>query len=170
MFAYNPTVNDQSGQIIGESVVNAANTSANANMQLASDIGGALTSLAGAYGASKMKAAGGKAFKDFMGVAGPAMGLKDEQLKLFKTMSDQDAYQMSEMFMPVAPSMVSAAGLGSYQNRLALANQTAANQSALRQPAPNQVPMGAGNPPPANDTTTPSTPVFGAGIQTRRVY
>ena len=139
MFAYNPTVNDQSGQIIGESVVNAANTSANANMQLASDIGGALTSLAGAYGASKMKAAGGKAFKDFMGVAGPAIGLKDEQLKLFKTMSDQDAYQMSEMFMPVAPSMISSAAYG----RLALANQQlAARNQVPANKAPTTSPLG----------------------------
>jgi len=139
MFAYNPTVNDQSGQIIGESVVNAANTSANANMQLASDIGGALTSLAGAYGASKMKAAGGKAFKDFMGVAGPAIGLKDGQLKLFKTMSDQDAYQMSEMFMPVAPSMISSAAYG----RLALANQQlAARNQVPANKAPTTSPLG----------------------------
>lgn len=140
MFAYNPTVNDQSGQIIGESVVNAANTSANANMQLASDIGGALTSLAGAYGASKMKAAGGKAFKQVMEVAGPSMGLKDEQLKLFKTMSDQDAYQMSEMFMPVAPSMISSAGYG----RLALANQQlAARNQVPANRAPATSPLGS---------------------------
>jgi hypothetical protein len=70
--------------------------------------------------------------------------------------------------------MISATGLGKHYNSMALANQNAANQAAARQPAPNQIPMGSGNPPPASnpptDTNTPTTPVFGAGIQTRRVY
>lgn len=138
MFAYNPTVNDQSGQILGQAQVGAAQTQAQSMQQMGQDIGGAITSLAGMYAGHKMQQAGGKAFKQVMEVAGPSMGLKDEQLKLFKGMNDQDAYQMSQMFMPVAPSMVSAAGLGSYQNRLALANQQAANQAAARQPAANQ--------------------------------
>lgn len=140
MFAYNPTVNDQSGQIIGESVVNAANTSANANMQLASDIGGALMSLAGAYGASKMKAAGGKAFKQVMEVAGPSMGLKDEHLQLFKSMNDQDAYQVGQIMGGWAPSMISSAGYG----RLALANQqTAARNQVPANKAPATSPLGS---------------------------
>jgi hypothetical protein len=49
---------------------------------------------------------------------------------------------MSQMFMPIAPSMISATGLGNYNNRLALANQQAANQAAARQPAPNQRTIG----------------------------
>ena len=141
MFAYNPTVEDRSGEILGAAQASSATTKANANVKLVSDIGSSLVSLAGAYGASKMQAAGGKAFKEFMGVAGPSMGLKDEQLKMFKGMNDQDAYQMSQMFMPVAPSMVSSAGLGNYQNRLALQNQQNAYQNKV--PA-NQQPVSAG--------------------------
>jgi len=52
MFAYNPTVNDESGMIRGQGMVNAAQTNAQAKVQLTNDIGGALVSLAGAYGQS----------------------------------------------------------------------------------------------------------------------
>lgn len=132
MFAYNPTVNDRSGEITAGYQTKSAEIKAAGNEALAQGIFDGATSalggIAGAYQKSRMQSAGGKAFKQVMEVAGPSMGLKDEQLKLFKTMSDQDAYQMSEMFMPVAPSMISSAGYG----RLALANQQAA--------ARNQVP------------------------------
>jgi hypothetical protein len=52
MFAYNPTVNDESGAIRGQGIVNSAQMNAQAKVQLANDIGGALVSLAGAYGQS----------------------------------------------------------------------------------------------------------------------
>lgn len=145
MFAYNPTVNDRSGEITAGYQTKSAEIKAAGNEALAQGIFDGATSalggIAGAYQKSRMQSAGGKAFKDFMGIAGPSMGLKDEQLKLFKTMSDQDAYQMSEMFMPVAPSMISSAGLGNYQNRLALANQQAA---ARNQVPANQQPVSLG--------------------------
>jgi hypothetical protein len=174
MFAYNPTEADKSGRISAEYQVATAETKADTMKQLGNDIGSAITSLAGMYAGHKMQQAGGKAFKQVMEVAGPSMGLKDEQLKLFKSMNDYDAYQAGQVMGGWAPSMISATGLGKHYNSMALANQNAANQAAARQPAPNQIPMGSGNPPPASnpptDTNTPTTPVFGAGIQTRRVY
>jgi hypothetical protein len=148
MFAYNPTVEDRSGEILGAAQASSATTKANANVKLVSDIGSSLVSLAGAYGASKMQAAGGKAFKEFMGVAGPSMGLKDEQLKMFKGMNDQDAFQMSQMFMPVAPSMVSSNSLGKYYSAAALANQRATIQNQV--PA-NQQPVSL---PPQSDAAS----------------
>lgn len=142
MFNYNPTVNDNSGQITAGYQTKSAEIKAAGNEALAKGIMDGATSaiggIAGAYQQSRMQAAGGKAFKDFMGVAGPSMGLKDEQLKMFKGMNDQDAYQMSQMFMPVAPSMISSAGLGNYQNRLALQSQQNAYQNQV--PA-NQQPV-----------------------------
>lgn len=142
---YNPTVNDESGQILAGYKTRSAEITAAGNEALTKGIvDGSLSAiggLAGAYQQTKMQAAGGKAFKEFMGVAGPSMGLKDEQLKMFKGMNDQDAYQMSQMFMPVAPSMISSAGLGNYQNRLALQNQQNAYQNQV--PA-NQQPVSAG--------------------------
>lgn len=137
MFAYNPTVEDRSGEILGAAQASSATTKANANVKLVSDIGSALVSLAGAYGASKMQAAGGKAFKQVMEIAGPSMGLTDEQLKMFKSMNDQDAYQAGQIMGGWAPSMISSAGYG----RLALANQKAAYQNQV--PA-NQQPVSAG--------------------------
>lgn len=142
MFNYNPTVNDNSGQILAGYQTKSADIKAAGNEALAKGIMDGATSaiggIAGAYQQSRMQAAGGKAFKEFMGVAGPSMGLKDEQLKMFTSMNNQDAYQMSQMFMPVAPSMISSAGLGNYQNRLALQTQQAAYQNQV--PA-NQQPV-----------------------------
>lgn len=142
MFNYNPTVNDNSGQITAGYQTKSAEIKAAGNEALAQGIMDGATSaiggIAGAYTQSRMQAAGGKAFKEFMGVAGPSMGLKDEQLKMFKGMNDQDAYQMSQMFMPVAPSMVSSNSLGKYYSAAALANQRATIQNQV--PA-NQQPV-----------------------------
>lgn len=139
---YAPTVNDNSGQILAGYQTKSAEIAAAGNEALAQGIMDGATSaiggIAGAYQQSRMQAAGGKAFKEFMGVAGPSMGLKDEQLKMFKSMNDQDAYQMSQMFMPVAPSMVSSNSLGKYYSAAALANQRATIQNQV--PA-NQQPV-----------------------------
>jgi hypothetical protein len=67
MFAYNPTVNDNSGAIRGEGIVNAAQMNAQAKVQLANDIGGALVSLAGAYGQSRDKRSALKGMDTAMG-------------------------------------------------------------------------------------------------------
>ena len=139
---YAPTVNDRSGEILGASQANAANIRAQGMQSFGQSIvdgsTSAISGIAGAYTQAKMQAAGGKAFKDFMGVAGPSMGITDEQLKSFKTMNDQDAFQMSQMFMPVAPSMVSASGIGKYYSALAGNHQKAMTQRELQQPAPNE--------------------------------
>jgi hypothetical protein len=55
MFAYNPTENDQSGRIIAQGMMGAAQTNANMYNQLGNNIGGALASLGGMYGQYKDK-------------------------------------------------------------------------------------------------------------------
>jgi hypothetical protein len=56
MFAFNPGNEDQSGRILGGAYANAAQTTADANVKLVDDIGGALVGLASAYaGASGKK-------------------------------------------------------------------------------------------------------------------
>jgi hypothetical protein len=55
MFAFNPGNEDQSGRILGGAVVGAANTTANAQMKLADDIGDSLLTLASAYGKKRDK-------------------------------------------------------------------------------------------------------------------
>ena len=139
---YAPTVNDNSGQILAGYQTRSAEITAAGNEALTKGIVSGVTSaiggIAGAYTQSRMQAAGGKAFKEFMGVAGPSMGLKDEQLKMFKGMNDQDAFQMSQMFMPVAPSMVSA---NTWAPRAAMQSQNAVYQNQV---PPNQQPVSTG--------------------------
>ena len=67
MFAYNPTVNDTSGQILGQGQVNAAQTTAGAQVRMVDDIGSALVGLAGAYGQARDKKAVLKGMDQTMG-------------------------------------------------------------------------------------------------------
>ena len=68
MFAYNPTVNDTSGQILAQGQINSANTTAQANMKLGDDIGSSLVQLASAYGQARDKKAVLKGMDQTMGV------------------------------------------------------------------------------------------------------
>ena len=108
MFGYNPTVNDQSGQIIGEGVVGAAQTTANAQMKMADDIGSSLVSLAGAYGEMESRKAKGRAFKKTMEVMGPSLGMTTDKLKAAfgDVKTDMDYANLSDSLMPVLPSWV----------------------------------------------------------------
>lgn len=54
MFPYQPTVNDESGKILAQGQINAAQTNAQTMDRLGSDIGSALSAIGGIYG----KAAG----------------------------------------------------------------------------------------------------------------
>ena len=139
---YAPTVNDNSGQILAGYQTRSAEIKAAGNEALAQGIMDGATSaiggIAGAYQQSRMQAAGGKAFKDFMKVTGPSMGISNEQLKMFTTMNDQDAYNMSSMFMNVGPALVSA---NTWAPRAAMQSQNAIYQNQV--PA-NQQPINAG--------------------------
>lgn len=132
---YAPTVDDNSGQILANYQMKAADVELAMRQQQAekfAQIGTAVTQFAAMQ-------QGGKAFKKFMNVAGPSMGISNEQLKMFGNMNDMEAFQLSQNMMPVAPSMVSAAGVGKYYSALAGANQKALTTRALQQPAANQV-------------------------------
>lgn len=125
MFAYNPTVNDTSGQIIGQGMVGAAQTTAGAQMQMANDIGSSLVSLAAAYGAKKGTEAKGKNFKKFMGMAGDTFGMDGS---MFADMEDYDAGMMLDNFGSWMPAMANAQ-LGS--QRLGVSQQGQQLQTAL---------------------------------------
>lgn len=108
MFGYNPTVNDQSGQIIGEGMVNAAQTTAGAQVQMANDIGSSLVSLAGAYGEMESRKAKGRAFKKTMEVMGPSLGMTTDKLKAAfgDVKTDMDYANLSDSLMPIMPSWI----------------------------------------------------------------
>jgi hypothetical protein len=127
MFGFNPGVNDMSGQILGQGVVGAAQTTAGAQMKLADDIGSSLVSLAAAYGAKKGTEAKGKNFKKFMGMAGDTFGMDSA---MFGDMEDYDAGMMLENFAPMMPAMANAQ-LG--QQRVGV--QQAGQAQAARMPA-----------------------------------
>ena len=108
-----------SGQILGQGVVNAANTTAQANVKLVDDIGSSLVSLAAAYGAKKGTEAKGKNFKKFMGMAGDTFGMDSA---MFGDMEDYDAGMMLENFAPMMPAMANAQ-LGQRRNQTSLQGQ-----------------------------------------------
>ena len=100
MFAYNPTVNDQSGQIIGQGMVGAAQTTANAQVKMADDIGGALVGLAGAFGDAGQLASQGDSAYEALGAIGEmypgmkstygALGKMDPRTRRMASMSILD--------------------------------------------------------------------------------
>jgi hypothetical protein len=97
MFAYNPTVNDRSGEIYGAGQMQAAAINAEAMKGLGQDIGGALQAIGGMYAQNKGMQAeaegydrigeilGGSMFKDNPAVGGLLADLrkqKNPQMKI----------------------------------------------------------------------------------------
>jgi hypothetical protein len=104
MFQFNPGVNDRSGEIIGQGAVNAANTTAQANVKLVDDIGSSIVSLAAAYGTSKAEAAELEGYDEVFKIHAPQMGIGGEDLDRFLKMPNQQrraAYtSFYENYMP----------------------------------------------------------------------
>ena len=104
MFAFDPGVNDRSGEIIGQGAVNAANTTAQANVKLVDDIGSSIVSLAAAYGTSKAEAAELEGYDEVFKMHAPQMGIGGEDLDRFLKMPNQQrraAYtSLYENYMP----------------------------------------------------------------------
>jgi hypothetical protein len=105
MLAFNPGNEDRSGEILGGAAVNAANTTAQANVGLVNDIGSALVGLAAAYGTKKGTEAKGKNFKQFMSMAGDTFGMDSS---MFGDMEDYDAGMMLDSFGSWMPAMANA--------------------------------------------------------------
>jgi hypothetical protein len=83
MFAYNPQTTDRSGEILGAGQMRAADTQAQMYNQLGSDIGGAITTLAGAYAQGEATKAKGGAYADFMSRHGEQLGFDPGYLEDF---------------------------------------------------------------------------------------
>ena len=163
MFAYNPTVNDNSGMIRGQGITNSAQIMGEAKVGMVDDIGSALVGLAGAYGQMQGTKAKGKNFKKFMGMAGETFGFDENQLSAFTDMEDYDAGLMLDNFGSWMPAMANAqlgrSRLGVQQNQPFvnaglddMANTAAGNQTitpGANDPA-NTVPL------PEADTPLPA--------------
>ena len=104
MFAFNPGNEDQSGRILGGAYANAAQTTADANVKLADDIGSSIVSLASAYGASKAQAAELEGYDEVFKMHAPQMGIGGEDLDRFLKIPNQQrraAYtSLYENYMP----------------------------------------------------------------------
>jgi hypothetical protein len=111
MFAYNPGVNDRSGEILGQGIVGAANTTANAQVGMVNDIGSALVGLAGAYGEMESNKAKGRAFKDTFKMIAPSAGIDMKQLEELtggSLKNDMDWFNARETIAPILPAMINA--------------------------------------------------------------
>ena len=87
MFAYNPTVNDQSGQIMAQGQLGAAQANAQMMQGLGENIGGALQSIGGAIGgAMQQNAAGDSAFEALRAIGEMYPGMK----KTFSALEGMD--------------------------------------------------------------------------------
>jgi len=123
MFAYNPTENDQSGRIIAQGMMGAAQTNAQSMGQMGQDIGGALAGIGQMYGEIEGRKAKGRAFKDVFKVVSPSMGISMDQLEAVsggKLKNDMDWYNVSETISPLMPSMINAQLVG---NKLGVQQQ-----------------------------------------------
>jgi hypothetical protein len=83
MFAFNPGNEDESGRILGQAALGAAQTTTNAQQQMVNDIGGAIMGLAGSYAESKALDAKGAAYGDFMKRHGEQLGFDPGYLEDF---------------------------------------------------------------------------------------
>jgi hypothetical protein len=108
MFAYNPQESDQSGRIIAQGMMGAAQTNAQTMGQIGQDIGGALANIGQMYGAIEERKAKGRAFKKTMEVMGPSLGMTTDKLKAAfgDVKTDMDYANLSDSLMPVLPSWV----------------------------------------------------------------
>jgi hypothetical protein len=108
MFAYNPSVNNTSGAILGAGQASAAATNAQATANMGQDIGGALMMVAKAYTDNETAKAEGKAFLNTLGIMAPALGISEDQLKQIKGSfkRPQDAAVAARQMLSVAPSLI----------------------------------------------------------------
>jgi hypothetical protein len=123
MFSYAPQESDQSGRIIAQGMMGAAQTNAQTMGQMGQDIGGALAGIGQMYGEIEGRKAKGRAFKDVFKVVSPSMGISMDQLEAVsggKLKNDMDWYNVSETISPLMPSMINAQLVG---NKLGVQQQ-----------------------------------------------
>jgi hypothetical protein len=89
MFTFNPGNEDQSGRILGGAAVGAAQTTAGAQQQLASDIGSSLMSLATSYAGAKADAAELEGYDEVFKMHGNQLGFSGEDVDRFLKMPGQ---------------------------------------------------------------------------------
>jgi hypothetical protein len=144
MFAFNPGNEDRSGEILGNAAVGAANTTAQANVGLVNDIGGALMGLAGAFGEAGELASQGDSAYEALGAIGEMYpGMKSTYGALGKM--DPRTRRMASMSILDNLGAVSQLGIAGMNNRTRTAQQgLTARMPNLRAAAEAQARVAAG--------------------------
>ena len=122
MFGYAPTENDESGRILGQGMVGAAQTTANAQVKMADDIGSSLVSLAGAFGdAGELASQGDSAYEALGAIGEMYPGMKSTYGALGKM--DPRTRRMASMSILDNLGAVSQLGLAGMNNQTRTAQQ-----------------------------------------------
>ena len=139
MFGYQPTVNDNSGAIMAQGMMGAADTQANAMAGFGQNIGNALQTIGGMYGEVEARKAKGRAFKDVFKVVAPSAGIDMKQLEQLtggSLKNDMDWANASETIQPLLPSLINArlvtGNMGIKQHGQQLATDRMYTQEQLR--------------------------------------
>jgi hypothetical protein len=138
MFGYAPTVNDESGAIRGQGIVNAAQMNAQAKVKLVDDIGSALVSVAGAFGEAGELAQQGDSAYEALGAIGEMYpGMKSTYSALGKM--DKQTRRMASMNILGNLGAVSQMGIAGMNN------QTRTNAPFINAGLDNAADVAAGN-------------------------
>jgi len=112
MISYNPQVQDRSGEIMGQARAQASQTQAMAMMGFGENVAKAIADIGAGFQERESKKAKGRAFRGFMEVIGPSIGMDTAKLASIsgkdKLKGDLDWYRASEMITPILPAMVNA--------------------------------------------------------------
>jgi len=163
MFAFNPGNEDMSGRILGQAAVGAAETTANAQMKLADDIGSSLVSLAGAFGdAGELAQQGDSAYEALGAIGEMYPGMKSTYGALGKM--DPRTRRMASMSILDNLGAVSQLGIAGMNNQTRQqGQQLTAALPRMRNLATAQAQVAAGQgrmtglPPGVNPAAIPTT-------------
>jgi hypothetical protein len=129
MFGYAPQESDQSGRIIAQGMMGAAETNANTMNQLGQNIGGALQSIGGMYAENKAMKAKAQGYSQIADILGSSMFQNNSAVKGFLSdiKSNKDPYaqvmgyeQLFNVLGPLSNAMNTGARLGVTQQGQAL--------------------------------------------------
>jgi hypothetical protein len=168
MFAFNPGVNDTSGQILGQGVVNAANTTAQANVKMVDDIGGSLMGLAGAYADKSAMKAKAQSYAKIGDILGDTMFSENPNAmnalsELKKSKNPYEAVMGYEALFNMAGPMSNAMMAGRRVDVTQQGQQIQAGMPAQRAGIDNATDVAGGrktyNPPDLFNVVPPPTPM-----------
>lgn len=138
MFAYNPTVNDRSGEILAQGIMQQNAIRASQQQELAGNISDAIASIAGMYSDRKMAEAKASSYDDIGKIlAGGMFSNNPEAAQAFSNIAKQkDPYKKTLAYEQIFDLLGPLSNAQMAQNRFGYSSELANQQAAAR----NQVP------------------------------